>query len=284
MIIIDENAEAKLIQTLETCKGKAGSPRCLQLHLSGTKKTHRDIQSHLQTSIPPAEAQVYVCEDGDVFILAPRLMLSDARGLASSLNIPVILHELVHGWRPVFAAVEEKLLIIWQREQAEEKERKSLRRKIVRQNILESPVDSSLVRTIEERRARHALPAVMVVEDDAFSRKLVQNALHGVHQVTVLGEGRHVLEVYAEHAPHVLFLDIDLPDVSGHDLLKRICTMDPDAYVVMLSGNGDRNNVLQAVESGAKGFVGKPFSRDRLFQHIHRCPLVPSQPATGGQT
>jgi FixJ family two-component response regulator len=42
----------------------------------------------------------------------------------------------------------------------------------------------------------------------------------------------------------------------------------------MFSGNGDRPNVLKAVQLGAKGFIGKPFSRDKIFQYINKSPFI----------
>ena len=79
---------------------------------------------------------------------------------------------------------------------------------------------------------------------------------------------------YVNKAPDVLFLDIGLPDINGHDVLERLFKLDPQAYVVMFSGNGDRENVLKAVELGAKGFVGKPFTQEKLIQYIEKSPFI----------
>jgi two-component system chemotaxis response regulator CheY len=115
---------------------------------------------------------------------------------------------------------------------------------------------------------------VMVIEDDAFSRRLVETAINKQYRVTALGETENALRTYLQLAPNLLFLDINLPNVSGHDLLNRILALDPKAFVVMLSGNCDRDNVMQAMQAGAKGFVAKPFTRDKLFQYIERCPTI----------
>ena len=67
-----------------------------------------------------------------------------------------------------------------------------------------------------------------------------------------------------------LILDINLPDVTGHDLLERILLIDPDAHVIMLSGNADQTNIVQAMSKGAKGFIAKPFELKELRDELHR--------------
>ena len=49
----------------------------------------------------------------------------------------------------------------------------------------------------------------------------------------------------------------------------------------MFSGNGDRDNVLKAIELGAKGFVGKPFTKDKLFQYIEKSPFIQEKSRQG---
>jgi two-component system chemotaxis response regulator CheY len=72
----------------------------------------------------------------------------------------------------------------------------------------------------------------------------------------------------------VLFLDIGLPDIDGLKVLERIFKLDPQAYVVMFSGNGSKEHIMRAVELGARGFVGKPFTKEKLFQYIEKSPFV----------
>ncbi len=92
--------------------------------------------------------------------------------------------------------------------------------------------------------------------------------------MTGLSVATYALDKYTNIAPDILFLDINLPDVTGHELLEKILILDPDAYVIMLSGNCDRDNITQAISKGAKGFIAKPFTKDKLFQYIDRCPTI----------
>ena len=128
--------------------------------------------------------------------------------------------------------------------------------------------------TISARRAKREMPELMMIEDDVFSSKLVENVLQKKFAMTSLKEATYALDTYARIAPDLLFLDINLPDVTGHELLERILAMDPDAYIVMLSGNADQKNITQAMAKGAKGFIAKPFTKEKLFQYIDRCPTI----------
>ena len=72
----------------------------------------------------------------------------------------------------------------------------------------------------------------------------------------------------------MIFLDIDLPDVNGHEVLSSILKIDANAHIIMLSGNSDQENVVNAIKAGAKGFVAKPFLKDRLYKYIDECPMI----------
>lgn len=62
---------------------------------------------------------------------------------------------------------------------------------------------------------------------------------------------------FAQKKPHVTIIDINLPDVSGFELMRRIRKDDPDAKIIMFSMNDDPAFVIRAVEMGAQGYVSK---------------------------
>ena len=67
---------------------------------------------------------------------------------------------------------------------------------------------------------------------------------YDVHMAASVKEG---LELYLKVAPHIVFLDIGLPDASGHTLAKKLKELDATSYVVMVTGNRQ----LEDVEAGA---------------------------------
>jgi two-component system, chemotaxis family, chemotaxis protein CheY len=111
---------------------------------------------------------------------------------------------------------------------------------------------------------------VLVVDDAAFMRKMVSDALaKGGHEV--VGEAANGLEAvarYQELRPEVTTLDITMPEKDGLAALKEIIALDPAARVVMCSALGQESKVLEAVKSGAKDFVVKPFQPDRVIDAV----------------
>ena len=111
---------------------------------------------------------------------------------------------------------------------------------------------------------------VLVVDDAAFMRKMVSDALaKGGHEV--VGEasnGLEAIERYQELRPEVTTLDITMPEKDGLAALKDIMALDPTARVIMCSALGQESKVLEAVKSGAKDFVVKPFQADRVIDAV----------------
>ncbi len=115
---------------------------------------------------------------------------------------------------------------------------------------------------------------VLVVEDDPFYTRLIDKVLAGQARVVTAMQADEVIEEYLITAPDIVLMDIGLPDTSGHELLKTILAMDPQAYIVMASGNSFRDDVVGAMTSGAKGFITKPFSRDKIIKAINQAPTI----------
>ena len=108
---------------------------------------------------------------------------------------------------------------------------------------------------------------VLVVDDAAFMRKMVSDALtKGGHEVVGEGaNGEEAVARYQELQPDLTTLDITMPEKDGLAALKEIVALDPAAKVIMCSALGQESKVLEAVKSGAKDFVVKPFQPDRIL-------------------
>ncbi len=109
---------------------------------------------------------------------------------------------------------------------------------------------------------------VMLVEDDALTRRIVASSLKDRFAVITAHDAHEAVANYLLFAPDIVFLDIGLPDASGFAALKQIIAIDPDAYVVMFSGNSYLDNVVKALTCGASGFVAKPFRQEKLHYYI----------------
>lgn len=121
------------------------------------------------------------------------------------------------------------------------------------------------VRAAAPARQLRLKPLLLIVEDDSFTLQLVRLAMQDNFDIIVAETARQAILYYQRHLPDMVFQDIQLPDGSGIDILKQIAAVDPESYVVMLSSHAQREKILDCLNSGAKGFIGKPFTRQRLI-------------------
>ena len=113
---------------------------------------------------------------------------------------------------------------------------------------------------------------VLVVDDAAFMRKMVSDALvKGGHEVVgEAGDGNEAVARYQELRPEVTTLDITMPEKDGLAALQEIMALDPGARVVMCSALGQESKVLESIKIGAKDFVVKPFQPDRVLGAVDK--------------
>ena len=111
---------------------------------------------------------------------------------------------------------------------------------------------------------------VLVVDDAAFMRKMVSDALvKGGHEVVgEAGNGTEAVERFVALEPEVMTLDITMPEKDGLTALKEIIALDPAARVVMCSALGQESKVLESIKCGARDFVVKPFQADRVIEAV----------------
>jgi two-component system, chemotaxis family, chemotaxis protein CheY len=285
MILIDTHADIKLAEALEVLRAEPNATRCIYFSLmdkpaiSGiTEKIIASASQHIGSS----DLKIYLCEDADICILAPTINSKDGKqfilDVAAYANMPatgdwVGFYEVSLQINKLLVTVEHKLETRRKAEQAKQKLLEQQQQERKRQLILNGG-EKNTSEDIKKRRANRNAPEFMIIEDDTFTRRLVENVLQKKYAMTSLGEADKALDTYTRLAPDLLFLDINLPDVTGHELLEKILALDPDAYVIMLSGNCDRENITQAMSKGARGFIAKPFTREKLFQYIDRCPTI----------
>lgn len=105
---------------------------------------------------------------------------------------------------------------------------------------------------------------VMLVEDDPITARMAGKLLGQDHVLVSAANAYEAVVNYLLYAPELVFLDINLPDGSGFQVLDQLTACDPDAYIVMFSGSDAIDTIMDSRRRGARGFVVKPFQRDRL--------------------
>lgn len=81
-------------------------------------------------------------------------------------------------------------------------------------------------------------------------------------------KGRTALDTLQKNQINLAFLDIELPDRNGFEVLSVLNKEFPDSKAVMVSGHGTRENVVQAISKGVLGFILKPFNKARVKEPL----------------
>lgn len=118
------------------------------------------------------------------------------------------------------------------------------------------------------RKPRNAL----IVDDVTDMRSLLKTTLHqfDIHDVSEASTGQKALDAYYENGHDLVFLDIDLPDMSGLDILEKLLERNSRVHVIMVSGESSIENVKNALGKGAKGFIAKPYSPSKIKGALDR--------------
>lgn len=128
----------------------------------------------------------------------------------------------------------------------------------------------SMFRDREERKKN----VLMVADDDMFIRKAMNKILGFYGDVIEVDNGGAVVKEYLRHNPDIILLDIHMPGQSGLDLIDKIFEVDADAFIVLFSADSVAENVLQAMEKGAVGFLSKPPSKEKVMDYLNRCITI----------
>jgi DNA-binding NarL/FixJ family response regulator len=113
---------------------------------------------------------------------------------------------------------------------------------------------------------------VMVVDDHPMWREGVSRDLTaaGYDVVATTGEGRQAVRIAAATRPDVVVLDLQLPDVSGVEVINGLLEAVPGVRVLMLSASGEQQSVLDAVKAGASGYLLKSAAQADFLDAVGR--------------
>lgn len=121
-------------------------------------------------------------------------------------------------------------------------------------------------------------PRVLVVDDDTLMREVLKALLRD-ENFLVVGEAKDGVSALAQidrTQPDLICLDVNMPGMSGLDVLKAIKVKCKDCRVVMISGDSSMTTVREAVGFGAVGFIVKPFKAGRVGAALRAAMRAPA--------
>ena len=131
--------------------------------------------------------------------------------------------------------------------------------------------------------ARFAVTKVLVVDDEAYMRKVVRTLLMsvGVRKIYEAADGPAGLELIRTMAPDVVILDWEMPGLDGPGFVRMVRSPEtfplPDVPIIMLTGHGERSRVIEAVKIGVNEFLLKPVSSKSLQDRLISVLAKPRQ-------
>jgi two-component system chemotaxis response regulator CheY len=119
-------------------------------------------------------------------------------------------------------------------------------------------------------RKDHKPIRYLVVDDSVFARKNVAKMVEafGGEIAGEAGDGCTAITEYDRATPDMVLMDITMPQMEGIEAAERIVRAHPDARIVMVSSVGYQENIVAALQKGARHFVQKPVKAEILYEVI----------------
>ena len=110
----------------------------------------------------------------------------------------------------------------------------------------------------------------LIVDDSVFARKNLSRIIEsfGGQVVGEAGDGLTAITEYDRLKPDIVLMDITMPQMEGIEAAEKIVQKDPQARVVMVSSVGYQENIVAALQRGARHFVQKPVKPEVLYEVI----------------
>ncbi len=110
----------------------------------------------------------------------------------------------------------------------------------------------------------------LVVDDSVFARKNLGKMINtfGGEVAGEAGDGCTAITEFERTRPDIVLMDITMPQMEGIEAVERIVRQHPEARIVMVSSVGYQDNILAALQKGARHFVQKPVKPDVLYEII----------------
>ena len=122
----------------------------------------------------------------------------------------------------------------------------------------------------------------LIVDDSVFARKSLAKMIEafGCTIAGEAGDGLTAITEYSRTSPDIVLMDITMPQMEGIEAVERIVRQHSDARIVMVSSVGYQENILAALQKGAKHFVQKPVKPEVLYEILRY--VLSDDPAAAG--
>lgn len=121
-----------------------------------------------------------------------------------------------------------------------------------------------MYRTAAPFRNARKTPKFLIIEDQAFASRMLSRIIGDIGEPISAPNGEEGLLLYAMHVPDIVFIDIELPDSSGHQLAEFIREFDTEAYIVMVTANHSSQDIKMAMKNKVQDYMAKPYTLKKV--------------------
>ena len=113
---------------------------------------------------------------------------------------------------------------------------------------------------------------ILICDDSILARKQIKDVVAIVGNPTILeaSDGESAIQIYKEHKPDLVFLDIVMPKKDGNMAIDEIMAYDKDAVIIIVSSVGTQAQLKSALEAGATDFIQKPINKIQIMDAINK--------------
>jgi len=108
-------------------------------------------------------------------------------------------------------------------------------------------------------------PLILIIDDDDSLRRVMELSLLGAgYNVATAENGRQGIDLFEQLNPDVVVTDVQMPELTGYEVLEQIKQKKPDTLVIVITAFGSIDKAVKAMKLGAYDYITKPFGRDVL--------------------
>jgi anti-anti-sigma factor len=112
---------------------------------------------------------------------------------------------------------------------------------------------------------------ILIIDDEAPTLTMFRMFLETYgYQVLTAGDGEQGVALFKKEKPPVVLTDIKMPQMDGIEVLRQIKALEPRTQVIVITGHGDMDLAIQALNLDATDFINKPIQRRALEQALKR--------------
>jgi DNA-binding NtrC family response regulator len=112
-------------------------------------------------------------------------------------------------------------------------------------------------------------PRILIADDDSSFRRVLEYQLKQAgYEILKAEDGKKAFELFSQNPCHAVLTDLDMPELSGNELLRAVKQQSPDTPVIVITAYGTIDSAVEAMKAGAFNYITKPINRDALLHTL----------------